>query len=234
MPSTHKAYKGPAMEGVIARWYARITERDRGYRTLAAAITARLPPRARVLEIAPGPGYLAVELARRGLRVSAIDISHSFVRITGDNARAAGVEVDARHGNASQLPYADDSFDFVVCRAAFKNFSDPLGALDETYRVLAPGGRASIIDLRREASRDDIRAEVDAMELGWLNSLWTRATFRWFLLKNAYSQDALEQLVQRSRFGRGEVLRDGVAFDLRLDKPLAAAAPGAQPSSPAA
>src|SRR5439155_1690582 len=123
--------------------------------------------------------------------------------------------------DASQLPYPDDAFDFVVCRAAFKNFSDPLGALNETYRVLAPGGRASIIDLRRDASSDEVRAEVHSMELGWLNALWTRATFRWFLLKKAYSQAAIQQLVAHSRFGRGDLRRDGIAFDLRLEKPVA-------------
>lgn len=225
MATTDKPYKGPAMEGVIASWYTRITRGDRGYTTLADLIAARLPPGARVLEVAPGPGYLAIELARRGLRVSAVDISHSFVRIAGDNARAAGVELDVCHGNASQLPYPDDAFDFLVCRAAFKNFSDPLGALNETYRVLAPGGRASIIDLRREASSDEVRAEVDSMELGWLNARWTRATFRWFLLKKAYSHAAIEQLVQRSRFGRGDLRRDGIGFDLRLEKPPTGNAP---------
>jgi ubiquinone/menaquinone biosynthesis C-methylase UbiE len=219
--TTTKPYKGPAMEGAIASWYSRITRTDRGYTTLAQTIAARVPAGARVLEVAPGPGYLAIELARRGLRVTAIDISHSFVRIAGDHARAAGVDLDVRHGNASQLPCPDDAFDFVVCRAAFKNFSDPLGALNETYRVLAPGGRASIIDLRREASRDEVRAEVDAMQLGWLNTLWTRATFRWFLLKKAYSQSAIEQLVATSRFGRGDLRRDGIGFDLRLEKPRA-------------
>jgi ubiquinone/menaquinone biosynthesis C-methylase UbiE len=219
--TTTKPYKGPAMEGAIASWYSRITRTDRGYTTLAQTIAARVPAGARVLEVAPGPGYLAIELARRGLRVTAIDISHSFVRIAGDHARAAGVDLDVRHGNASQLPCPDDAFDFVVCRAAIKNFSDPLGALNETYRVLAPGGRASIIDLRREASRDEVRAEVDAMQLGWLNTLWTRATFRWFLLKKAYSQSAIEQLVATSRFGRGDLRRDGIGFDLRLEKPRA-------------
>ena len=218
MATTTKPYKGPAMEGAIASWYSRITRTDRGYSALAATIAARLPAGARVLEVAPGPGYLAIELARRGLRVTAVDISHSFVRIAGDNARAAGVELDVRHGNASQLPCPDDAFDFVVCRAAFKNFGDPLGALDETYRVLAPGGRASIIDLRREASRDEVRAEVEAMQLGWLNTLWTRATFRWFLLKKAYAQPEIEQLVATSRFGRGDLRRDGIGFDLRLEK----------------
>ncbi len=70
-----KAYKGPAMEGFIARWYARITKSDRGYRALADKIAASLPRGARVLEVAPGPGYLAIELAKRGLRTSAVDIS---------------------------------------------------------------------------------------------------------------------------------------------------------------
>src|SRR5207245_8128394 len=44
------------------------------------------------------------------------------------------VTIDFQHGNASRMPYADESFDLVVCQAAFKNFTDPLGALDETYR----------------------------------------------------------------------------------------------------
>ena len=219
MATLQKPYRGPAMEGMIADWYARITRRDRGYVALADAIAARLPPGARVLEVAPGPGYLAVELARRGLRVSAVDISTSFVQHTADNAHDAGVSVAVRYGNAAELPYRDASFDYLVCRAAFKNFSDPLGALDEAYRVLAPGGTASIIDLRKDASLDEIRAEVDAMQLSWLNALWTRLTFRWFLLRTAYTTSAIEQLAARSRFGRGEIRRDGIGFDLRLTRP---------------
>jgi hypothetical protein len=45
-----------------------------------------------------------------------------------------------------------------------------------------------------------------------------RLTFRTFLLKNAYTEDALVRLVEQSRFGHGEIVRDGVAFDLRLRK----------------
>lgn len=219
MTTTAKAYRGPAMEGAIASWYARITKRDRGYIALADAIASRVRPGARVLEVAPGPGYLAVELARRGFRVSGVDISKSFVQIANEEARAAGVAIDFRQGNASQLPCPDDSFDFVVCRAAFKNFADPAGALDETYRVLVPGGQAAIIDLRKEASRDEIDAEVDSMQLSRLNALWTRWTFRWFLLGKAYTRAGIERLVEQSRFGRGELRPDGIAFELRLVKP---------------
>jgi ubiquinone/menaquinone biosynthesis C-methylase UbiE len=211
-----KAYKGPAMEGAIAKWYARITKGDRGYASLADAIAARARPGARVLEVAPGPGYLAIELARRGLVTSGVDISRTFVRIANDNARAAGVAVQFKEGNAAELPYPDGSFDFVVCRAAFKNFADPLGALNEAYRVLASGGQASIIDLRKECSPAEIQAEVASMRLSRLNALWTRATFRWFLLKNAYTAEAIQKLAAGSRFGGGELHNDGVGFELRL------------------
>jgi len=59
----------PEMEGGIARWYARqrATESQiEGVRKDAARLTQGLPGGARVLEIAPGPGYLAVEIARLG------------------------------------------------------------------------------------------------------------------------------------------------------------------------
>jgi ubiquinone/menaquinone biosynthesis C-methylase UbiE len=172
-----KAYKGPAMEGFIASWYARTTKEDSRHARSAETLQRELPRGARVLEIAPGPGYLSIALAKRAdLRVGGVDISESFVRIAKENARAAGVEVDFRHGNASELPHEAESFDFVVCQAAFKNFTDPAGALDEVHRVLAPGGRASIYDLRKEASLEDIDAEIGRMKISGIASMWVHAS----------------------------------------------------------
>ena len=216
--SEAKAYRGVGMEGPIATWYAKITKTDRSFGAIADAIAAAVPTGGRVLEVAPGPGYLAIELAKRGLRVSAVDISNAFVRMVGENAREAGVEIDVRHGNASALPFTDAAFDYVVCRAAFKNFADPLGALNEAHRVLARGGVASIIDLRKEATRDEIRAEVDTMKLSRWNALWTRWTFRWILLGRAYTVEAMHALVAQSAFGAGDIRTDGVGFELRATK----------------
>lgn len=215
-----KPYKGLPMEGAIARWYARNTARDlRGFRACAEAVAARLRPGARLLEVAPGPGYLAIEIARHGdFKVSGLDISETFVRIARENARAAGLDIGFRQGNASAMPYADGSFDAVVCRSAFKNFTDPLGALDEMHRVLAPGGQAWIFDLRKDATREEVDAEVAGMNLSRLNAWLTRLIFRSFLLKNAYGREAIGQLAWRSRFGRGEVRPDGIGFELRLRK----------------
>lgn len=216
-----KPYKGLAMEGAVARWYARNTRKDlRGFRANADAVTARLRPGARVLEVAPGPGYLAIEIARRGdFQVSGLDVSQTFVGLARANAREAGLEIDFRQGNASAMPYPGQSFDAVVCRSAFKNFTDPLGALDEMHRVLAPGGTAWVYDLRKEASRDEIAAEVEGMNLSRVNAWLTRWIFRTTLLKNAYTREAIEHLVERSAFGRGDLRDDGIGFELRLVKP---------------
>src|SRR5262245_39257731 len=179
MLATPKAYKGFAMEGVIATWYTKNTGRSlRRFDDVVGVVSERVAPRASVLEVAPGPGYLAVELAKRGYQVAAVDISRSFVRIVGERAKQAGVTVDIRLGDAAALPLSDGLFDYVVCMAAFKNFTNPVGAINEMYRVLKPGGQASIYDLRKDARYEDIDAEVRGMGLSSVQAILTRWTFR--------------------------------------------------------
>jgi ubiquinone/menaquinone biosynthesis C-methylase UbiE len=207
------------MTGFIATWYARNTKDEGRHGATAASLLARLPEGARVLEVAPGPGYLATAIAkRRDLHVTGLDISESFVRIAREHAASEGVEVDFRQGNASAMPFEDGAFDFVTCHAAFKNFSDPVGALDEIHRVLAPGGRATVVDLRKDASFEDIEEEIAKMKLSAMSAFWTRLTFRTFLLKNAYTEEAMIALVEKSRFGTCELLRDGIGFEVRLER----------------
>ncbi len=64
---------------------------------------------------------------------------------------------------------------------AFKNFTDPIGALNEIHRVLKPGGQASIFDLRKDAAREDIDAGVRDMQLSAWNALVTHWIFRTWL-----------------------------------------------------
>ena len=172
METTERGYKGLAMEGPIATWYAKNTGRyRRRFIKVAQVVTGRVPAGVRVLEIAPGPGFCAIEIAKSGRHsVTGLDISESFVRIARKNAQEAGVAVDFRHGNASRMPFPDASFDFVACSAAFKNFSDPIGALNEIHRVLKPGGQCSIYDLRKDATREEIATEVRSMRLSTFNA----------------------------------------------------------------
>jgi len=72
--------------------------------------------------------------------------------------------------------------------APFKNFSQPVAAMNEMHRVLKPGGRALIFDLRKDASMDDINAYIKQSDLGWANSAIYKVTFRHVLLPRAYSR----------------------------------------------
>jgi ubiquinone/menaquinone biosynthesis C-methylase UbiE len=219
MTKSQKPYKGLAMEGPIARWYAKNTSRDKGrFESAARAVAERVPPGSRVLELAPGPGYLAVEIAQSGRQVSALDISKSFVKMVGENANKAGVTVDVRHGNAADMPFADSSYDYVVCIAAFKNFSDPVGVLSEVHRVLKPGGQAAIYDLRRDAKLEEINAGIRDMHMSAWNSLLTRWIFRFGLLRRAYTREELERMAAQSRFGRCQIDASGIGFEFRLAK----------------
>src|ERR1700742_2268017 len=174
MPAAIKAYKGMGMEGSVARWYDRTTRKDMAeFRQLAARIAALVPALGSVLEVAPGPGFLSIELAKRGLQVRAVDISKTFVEIARRNAAAEGVTARFQLGNAAALPIDDASVDFVVCRAAFKNFTEPVKALAEMRRVLKPGGTALLIDMRRDVPVTEIRQYVNGLGVSRLN--------RWFM-----------------------------------------------------
>ena len=220
MPVSYaKPYKGIGMEGAIASWYARNTQRDLAeFRSLAARLSKEISPGSRILEVAPGPGYLSIELAKRGqYEVTGLDISKSFVEIARKNAAAESVCVDFRRGNASAMPFEDNAFDFVVCRAAFKNFTQPLEAINEMFRVLKPGGRAIIIDLRRDAPRKVIGSYVDQLGLGWLDSVFTKLTLQW-LTRRAHSIDDFQKMASDSRFGRCEITKTPMGLEVVVHK----------------
>ncbi len=219
-PRPSKAYKGMNMEGFIATWYAKITQKDMDeYKALARRLAGSLPAGSRVLEVAPGPGYLAVELAGLGnIAVTGLDISHTFVEIARRNAAAAGVAAEFRQGDASAMPFEAGTFDIVVCRAAFKNFSRPVEALAEMRRVLKPGGRALIIDLRRDVPPDSMDRYVDGLGLGKINALITKWTFKAMLIKRAYTRREFEEFAAQAGFEKRNIVESLTGLEVWLEK----------------
>ena len=215
-----KPHRDRGIEGGLAKWYAATTAKSRGdFQKLAARIAKELPQGGTVLEIAPGPGYLCIELAKLGpYAIRGVDLSASMVKIAGQKAAQAGVQVDFEQGNASSLPYPRDTFDFLVCRAAFKNFSQPVKALREMHRVLKPGGRGLIVDLRRDASVASVNQAVDEMGLGVVNRFITRLTFRFMLLKSAYAKVHFEQMLAQTDFRRVEIVESGIGLEVWMTK----------------
>jgi ubiquinone/menaquinone biosynthesis C-methylase UbiE len=219
--ATTKGYRGIGMEGAIARWYAKSTRKDmERFRALATRLRAMLPQGGDVLEVAPGPGYFAIEMAEGGAyRVTGLDISRTMVELARTNAAEAGVEVDFHQGGASAMPFADDSFDLLTCSAAFKNFSEPHKALEEMYRVLRPGGTALVVDLHRDVPMSEIRKYFGGMGLGTIERWMTVATFRFMLLKRAYTRAEFEQMLADIPFRNKEIrIDDGVGLEVLLRK----------------
>jgi ubiquinone/menaquinone biosynthesis C-methylase UbiE len=217
--ATAKAYKGMGMEGPIATWYAKNTEKMMDeQRAEARALAAELAPGAKVLEVAPGPGYMAVELARAGCDVTGLDISKSFVKLAAQYAAKQGVRVDFRHGNASAMPFADSTFDQIVCRAAFKNFAQPAQALVEMHRVLRPGGRALIIDMRKNTSPSEIDAYLKTVSMRGMDRLMTKWALRFLLARRAYTRREIEGFIAQTKFQKSEIQESGLGFEIRLEK----------------
>jgi len=231
---TAKPYKGLGMEGAIARWYASLTKNSlEDFRALAWRTFERIPPQSSVLEVAPGPGYFAIELAKLGnYQITGLDISETFVGIARANAAKAGVRVDFRHGNASNMPFANECFDFLLCRAAFKNFSEPQRALEEMHRVLTPCGQALIIDLRGDASAESIKQAVNEMNLGMVNGILTKLAFRFMLLNRAYTKREFERMISGTKFSDTEIQENLMGFEILLSRDRETASSGGNSTQP--
>ena len=208
------------MEGMSAKEYAANTaERSREYMTLAQRIGARLAPGSAVLEVGSGSGNFAIELARLGaFQITGLDLSRTLVRLATIEAAKAKVSVEFLEGSASSLPCPARSFDFLLCRAAFKNFAKPEQVLHEMSRVLRPGGRALIIDLKADAAQDAIRQHIDAMGLSTLKRILTRLVFKSMLLKRAYTREQFQQMLGEISFSKVEINEDAMGFEIWLTK----------------
>nr|WP_312853870.1 class I SAM-dependent methyltransferase [Thermoactinomyces mirandus] len=97
--------KDVGIYGLAAKWYDRNSRKSRlaEMREYADEVAAHVGKNANILEVAPGPGYLAIELARKGFNVTGVEISPDFVKIEKANAKEANVSVDFKEGNASKL-----------------------------------------------------------------------------------------------------------------------------------
>jgi ubiquinone/menaquinone biosynthesis C-methylase UbiE len=105
----------------------------------------------RILEIGPGTGYYTLDIAEwvgpEGT-VEIFDLQQEFLDHTLRRARERGLEnVVPAQGDATALPYEDDSMDAVVLTAVLGEIPEPVAALREIRRVLSPTGRLVVGEL---------------------------------------------------------------------------------------
>jgi len=117
----------------------------RWMRRLIAAC-AKVRPGEAALDAGCGAGWVGIEAARMGARVSLFDPSPAMVRIVEENARQQGVQVVAKVGFVEHPPF-DGPFDLVLDSGVISFAPDPEAFLDGLDRMVAPGGRLVIGDL---------------------------------------------------------------------------------------
>jgi ubiquinone/menaquinone biosynthesis C-methylase UbiE len=181
-------------------------------RTLAGVLSQRVS-RGRGLDLGTGPGYVALEIARRQpeLQMVGLDLAaHMVVRArrqaghTGLNGRIAWPQ-----GDGHTLPFADDSFDLVVSSMALHHWDDPSRVLDEIARVLKPDGRYYIADLCRQPNgiqRLFAYASIPAVSLPF-GSYWGYGGY-YESLRASYTHQEAQNLLERSALPPGEVRID--------------------------
>jgi ubiquinone/menaquinone biosynthesis C-methylase UbiE len=105
-----------------------------------------------------------------------------------------------------------------VCRAAFKNFAEPVKALKEMRRVLRPDSKGVIIDLRRDVSMAEINRYIGGLGLGFWSRWFTRLTFRFMLLRRAYTVGEFEKLLAGVGFARTEIHTNAIGMEIWMEK----------------
>jgi len=145
-----------------------IISRDR-LRTVLAA-----QPGERVLEIGPGTGYYTFEIAEwvgQDGRVEIFDLQPEFLDHVMRRAGERGLaNVAPTQGDATALPFEDDSVDAVVLTAVLGEIPDTLAALREIRRVLRPGGRLIVGELFGDphfTTQASLRRQAEESGLRW-------------------------------------------------------------------
>lgn len=103
-----------------------------------------LEPGARILDVACGHGRHALELARRGYRVTGTDLSEPSLELARESAREAGVEVDYTQANMLELPWRDEfdgALNLFSSFAYFPEEAEDEQAARSIAATLKPGGR---------------------------------------------------------------------------------------------
>ena len=128
--------------------YSDMPQTSDAARAEALAAFTGVQPHHDVLDVACGPGFLTAALARRCARAFGLDGTPALLERARLHAAERGLDNLRFHqGDAEALPFADERFDVVSCKAAFHHFPRPDRVLAEMRRVVKRDGRLLVADM---------------------------------------------------------------------------------------
>ena len=129
--------------------------RDKGWMETDAVIQSGITTGA-ALELGPGPGYLGLEWLKHteGTRLTGLDISANMIADARRNALAYGFSARTAYvaGSGARMPFNNNTFDAAFSSRSLHEWSNVSQTIEEIWRVLKPGGRVFLSDLRRDMS----------------------------------------------------------------------------------
>ncbi|EQB68773.1 MAG: methyltransferase type 11 [Thermoplasmatales archaeon Gpl] len=108
-----------------------------------------------ILDLACGYGRFSIPLAEYGYTVYGMDITPIFIERAREEAKKRSLNIEFKNGNMQNIPYPEDSFDYVICMwnafSELSNEQEQIEVIHEIYRVLKEKGIA-IIEMRNHRS----------------------------------------------------------------------------------
>jgi ubiquinone/menaquinone biosynthesis C-methylase UbiE len=145
----------------------------------------RLEPGTRLLEVGTGVGAVLAVLGQEfpGVELHGVDIEQKQLDFARRHLERSGVEATLRQAEALELPFPDEHFDHVWMMWFLEHVADPVAALREARRVLAPEGRITAIEVdyatvRADPSTPALEALFDAVVAAMAGSGWSDAGTR--------------------------------------------------------
>ena len=152
----------------------------KSWKSMAEALLRLMPPLT-IADLGAGEGTFALLLSQRAVRVIAVDTSARMIEVGREQALRNGVRnVDFRLGDMEEIPIGDADVELAFFSQSLHHALHPERALEESWRILAPGGRVIVLDLVKH--RYEEAREVYADE--WLG----------------FSEAELETMLQKAGF----------------------------------
>jgi ubiquinone/menaquinone biosynthesis C-methylase UbiE len=172
----------------------------------------------RMLDVGTGPGQITLKLARRlpGWQLTGIDRSPNMIRqaiAAATDAGLSSLEKGARPaarvefivGDANRLPFADASFDLVLCNSVLHHLANPAALLAEIGRVAHPHGAILVRDLRRTS-----RIEYP-FHVRWHGRHYSGLMYKLYCdsVRSAYTAEELGAMLQAAAIPRARIFTYG-------------------------